>query len=111
MEQPTVQVVLKMQQIENLPVNGRNFLDLAQLEPGVQIHDRGLIGKDGFSAVSFDGRFGRTTRVEVDGVDITDEAFDSTTMKVPASSIQEFQLSQSKMDLSTELTTAGARQC
>ena len=111
MEQPTVQGVLKMQQIENLPVNGRNFLNLAQVEPGVQIQDGGLIGKDGFSTVSFGGRFGRTTRVEVDGVDITDEAFGSTTMNVPASRIQEFQLSRSNIDLSTEPTTAGARQC
>ena len=38
-EQATVQGVLNAQQIENLPVNGRNFLDLAQLEPGVQIQD------------------------------------------------------------------------
>ncbi len=36
-EQATVQGVLTSSQIENLPVNGRNFLDLAQLEPGVQI--------------------------------------------------------------------------
>ncbi|HEY4678569.1 MAG TPA: carboxypeptidase-like regulatory domain-containing protein, partial [Candidatus Angelobacter sp.] len=36
-EQATVQGVLSTQQIENLPINGRNFLDLAQLEPGVQI--------------------------------------------------------------------------
>jgi Carboxypeptidase regulatory-like domain len=38
-EQAEVQGVLTSQQIENLPVNGRNFLDLAQLEPGVQIQD------------------------------------------------------------------------
>jgi len=38
-EQATVQGLLTAQQIENLPVNGRNFLDLAQLEPGVQIQD------------------------------------------------------------------------
>jgi hypothetical protein len=38
-EQSTVQGVLTSQQIENLPINGRNFLDLAQLEPGVQIQD------------------------------------------------------------------------
>src|ERR1700722_8991632 len=38
-EQAAVQGVLNSQQIEILPVNGRNFLDLAQLEPGVQIQD------------------------------------------------------------------------
>jgi carboxypeptidase family protein len=38
-EQASVQGVLTEQQIENLPINGRNFLELAQLEPGVQIQD------------------------------------------------------------------------
>jgi len=109
-EQATVQGVLNKEQIENLPVNGRNFLDLAQLEPGVQIQDAGNFGfaKDGFSSISFDGRFGRTARIEVDGVDVSDEIFGSTTTNIPASAIQEFQLSQSSMDLSTELTTSGS---
>lgn len=107
-EQPSVQGVVTEQQIENLPVNGRNFLDLAQLEPGAQIQDGVYIGKDGFSSISLGGRFGRTTRIELDGVDISDESVGSTTMNIPASSIQEFQLSQSSMDLSTELSTAGA---
>ena len=40
-EQATVQGVLGAKQIENLPVNGRNFMDLAQLEPGVQVQDAG----------------------------------------------------------------------
>jgi hypothetical protein len=109
-EQPTVQGVLNEQQIENLPVNGRNFLDLAQLEPGVQIQDAANFasGKDGYSSISFGGRFGRTARIEVDGIDITDEIFGSTTANIPASGIQEFQLSQSSLDVSTELTTSGA---
>ena len=109
-EQPTVQGVLTAQQIENLPVNGRNFLDLAQLEPGVQIQDAANfgLGKDGFSSVSFGGRFGRAARIEVDGIDVSDEILGSTTTNIPASGIQEFQLSQSSMDLSTELTTSGA---
>jgi Carboxypeptidase regulatory-like domain len=104
-EEPTVQGVLDEQQIENLPVNGRNFLDLAQLEPGVQIQDAGNFSNDknGFSSISFGGRFGRTARIEVDGLDVSDEIFGSTTMNIPASGIQEFQLSQSSMDLSTEL--------
>ncbi len=58
-EQATVQGILTAQQIENLPINGRNFLDLAQLEPGVQIQDGGTFDptKNGFSSVSFGGRF------------------------------------------------------
>ena len=109
-EQATVQGVLNAQQIENLPVNGRNFLDLAQLEPGVQIQDAANFGfgKDGFSSISFGGRFGRTARIEIDGIDVSDEIFGSTTTNIPASAIQEFQLSQSNQDLSTELTTSGA---
>jgi len=107
-EQATVQGVLSEKQIENLPVNGRNFLDLAQLEPGVQIQDGADFLKDGFSSISFGGRFGRTARIEVDGIDVSDEIYGSTTTNIPASAIQEFQLSQSSMDLSTELTTSGA---
>src|SRR6202521_32190 len=109
-EQASVQGVLNADQINNLPVNGRNFLDLAQLEPGVQIQDAVNFGngKDGYSSISFGGRFGRTARVEVDGIDISDEIFGSTTKNIPASGIQEFQLSQSSLDLSTELTTSGA---
>jgi Carboxypeptidase regulatory-like domain len=107
-EQPTVQGVLSAEQIQNLPVNGRNFLDLAQLEPGVQIQDGTNISKDGYSAISFGGRFGHTARIEVDGVDVSDEVVGSTTMNIPASGIQEFQLGQSSLDLSTELTSSGA---
>jgi hypothetical protein len=107
-EQPMVQGVLSAQQIENLPVNGRNFLDLAQLEPGVQIQDGANFNKDGFSSISFGGRFGRTARIEVDGIDVSDEMLGTTTTNIAASAIQEFQLSQSSMDLSTELTTSGA---
>lgn len=109
-EQATVQGVLNVDQIENLPVNGRNFLDLAQLEPGVQIQEGSTFDptKNGFSSISFQGRFGRTARIEVDGVDVSDETVGTTTQNIPASAIQEFQLSQSDLDLSTELTSSGA---
>ena len=107
-EQATVQGVLDARQIDNLPVNGRNFMDLAQLEPGVQVQDGADLGKDGYLAVSIGGRFGDSTRIAVDSVDVSDEISGSTTTSIPASAIQEFQLSQSSMDLSTELTTSGA---
>ncbi|MGA7853391.1 MAG: carboxypeptidase regulatory-like domain-containing protein [Candidatus Acidiferrales bacterium] len=109
-EQAQVAGVLNAEQIENLPVNGRNFLDLAQLEPGVQIQDGQNFDptKTGFSSISFGGRFGRTARIEVDGLDVSDETVGTTTTNVPASAIQEFQLAQSSLDLSNELTSSGA---
>ncbi len=93
-EQAEVQGVLNSTQIENLPVNGRNFLDLAQLEPGVQIQDGTNFDptKVGYSSISFGGRFGRTARIEVDGVDVSDETVGTTTEDIPASSIQEFSI-------------------
>jgi hypothetical protein len=109
-EQATVQGVLTASQIENLPVNGRNFLDLAQLEPGVQIQDGQNFDptKAGYSSISFGGRFGRTARIEVDGVDVSDETVGTTTTDIPASGIQEFQIGQASLDMSTELTSSGS---
>jgi hypothetical protein len=109
-EQAEVSGVVTQDQIENLPINGRNFLDLAQLEPGVQIQDGGDFDptKTGFSSISFGGRFGRTARIEVDGVDVSDETVGTTTESIPASAIAEFQVAQSSLDLSNELTSSGA---
>jgi hypothetical protein len=109
-EQATVQGVVTRDQIENLPINGRNFLDLAQLEPGVQIQDGGNFDptKNGFSSISFGGREGRTARIEVDGVDISDETVGTTTQNIPAGAIEEFGIGQSSLDLSTELTSSGS---
>ena len=109
-EQATVQGILNATQIENMPINGRNFLDLAQLEPGIQIQDGGTFDptKNGFSSISFGGRFGRTARIEVDGIDISDETVGTTTQNVPLGAIQEASLQQSSLDLSTELTSSGS---
>lgn len=110
LEQATVQGVLTAHQINSLPIDGRNFLSLAQLEPGVQIQDGSNFDptKVGYSSISFGGRFGRSARIEVDGVDVSDETVGTTTEDIPASAIQEFQTQQSSLDLSTELTSSGA---
>jgi hypothetical protein len=109
-EQATVQGVLTSDQIDKLPIDGRNFLDLAQLEPGVQIQDGSNFDptKAGYSSVSINGVYGRTPRIELDGIDISDETVGTTTQNIGMGSIQEFNVSRSSLDLSTELTSAGA---
>ena len=93
-----------------MPINGRNFLQLAQLEPGVQIQDGAVFDptKNGFSSISFGGRSGRSARIELDGGDVSDENVGTTTMNIPASAIQEFQIEQSSLDLSSGITSSGA---
>jgi hypothetical protein len=109
-EQATVQSVIDGDRLEKLPISGRNSLDLAQLEPGIQMQDGGLFdpGKNGLSSISALNQYGRGERIEVDGVDLTDETVGTTTQNIPASAIREFQLPQSLLDLSTGLTSAGA---
>ncbi len=106
----TVDGVITARTIDNLPLNGRNFLDLAQLEPGVQVRDGGDFDptKNQFVGVSVGGRMGRSTRIQVDGVDITDENVGATTTNISNESIQEFQVSRSTLDPSTDLTSSGA---
>jgi hypothetical protein len=106
----TVDGVITAKTIENLPLNGRNFLDLAQLEPGVQVRDGGDFDptKNQMAGVSIGGRSGRSTRIQVDGVDITDETVGTTTANISNESIQEFQVSRSTLDASTDLTSSGA---
>jgi Carboxypeptidase regulatory-like domain len=109
-EQATVQGILTGDQIDKLPVDGRNFLDLAALEPGVQIQDGQTFDptKAGYSSISINGVYGRTPRIELDGLDISDETVGTTTQNIALGSIQEFNISRSNLDLSTELTSAGA---
>lgn len=106
----TVDGVVTSKTIENLPLNGRNFLDLAQLEPGVQVRDGGDFDptKNQMAGVSIGGRSGRSTRIQVDGVDITDETVGTTTTNISNETIQEFQVSRSTLDASTDLTSSGA---
>ena len=111
-EQATVQGVVTPEQIENLPINGRNFLDLAQLEPGIQVQDGAGFDptKNGFESISIGGRAGRTARIMVDGIDVSDENVGTTTQDIPSSAIQEFSIAQSSLDLSSSLTSSGTVQ-
>jgi hypothetical protein len=109
-EKSAVQNVITASQIDALPLNGRNFLDLAQLAPGVQVVDGGLFDptKNQMTGVSIGGRSGRSTRIQVDGVDITDETVGTTVMNLSNEAVQEFGVQQSSLDVSTDLTSSGA---
>lgn len=108
-EQAGVSDVITNEQIKSLPVNGRNFLDLAQIQPGVILQSGESFDptKAGYSAISVGGVSGRTTRILLDGQDITDETVGTTIFNVSQGAINEFQLNRSTQDVSGDITSTG----
>ncbi len=108
-DQIGVSGVVTKQQIETLPINGRNILDIAQLQPGVILQSGESFDptKAGYSALSVSGVGGRTTRILLDGQDITDETVGTTLFNVPSGAIDELQLNRSTQDVSGEVTSTG----
>ncbi len=109
-EQAGVSDVITREQISSLPVNGRNFLDLAQIEPGVQLQNGNTFDptKSGYTGIAVNGTSGRTTRILLDGQDITDEFVGTTIFNVSQGAINEFQLNRSTQDVAGEVTSQGA---
>ncbi len=108
-DQGGVSDVITKQQIDTLPINGRNFLDLAQIEPGVILQSGETFDptKAGYSAISVGGVSGRTTRILLDAQDITDDTVGTAIFNVSQGSIQEFQLNRSTQDVSGDVTSTG----
>ena len=108
-EVPEIRGSIDSGQIDEIPTD-RNFLDLTRIEPGVQVLDAQVLApsKSGLAATSIVGRNGRTTRMQVDGLDITDESVGATTTNLPAGAIEELRVSQSLLPLSSGLASAGA---
>lgn len=106
----TVSGVVNTVQIENLPLNGRNFLDLAQLQPGTEKVDGGNFDptKANFTGVSIGGQAGRSTQITVDGGSVVDNVVGTTVQNFSQEIVQEFQIGLSNYSLSTGASASGS---
>ena len=107
-ESNTVQGVVTRQQIDSLPLNGRSFLSLAQLEPGVTVQ---LGNPAQFNAqfnVSVLGGPSSHTAITIDGGNVRNPVEGGTGQNFSQEVVQEFQLSSTNFDLSTGITAFGA---
>jgi Carboxypeptidase regulatory-like domain len=108
LESNTVQGVVTRTQIENLPLNGRSFLNLAQLEPGVTVNPGNPAQFNAQFNVSVLGGPASHTAITVDGGNIRNPVEGGTGQNFSQEVVQEFQLSSTNFDLSTGITAFGA---
>src|SRR5215510_3773500 len=110
LQEASVGGVVNTRQIEQLPLNGRNYLELARLQPGVEIQEGRSFDptKSRYTGISLGSRNGREARITIDGVDAVDEHVGTTTINFSQEGIQEFQISTSSSDPSAGLSATGA---
>lgn len=86
-------------QVENLPLNGRQFTQLAELSPGVAplpaSGNTQLVRPEDLNGNIFDGITGQETDFFLDGADITAHHEGGTQIDTPIDALQEFNVEQS----------------
>ncbi len=92
-EKMDVRADITPQQIQELPLIGRDIADLAYLAPGVKAADSYDPTKNRYSILSVNGQGGRNVNVTVNGVDNKDNTVGGPVMQLPAEAVQEFQIS------------------
>jgi hypothetical protein len=107
-ESNMVQGVVHRQQIEALPLNGRDALQLAVLEPGVTISSPGAGLLNRRFDVSVMGGSNTLVRITVDGVSVVDSIDGGEQQGFSQETVQEFQVSTANPDPSFGYSSYGA---
>jgi Carboxypeptidase regulatory-like domain len=100
--------VITRQKVDALPLNGRNFLQLALLEPGVAVSTKNPGSQNNLFNVSIGGASAALTRLTVDGGSILDPVCGGAAQNFSTETVQEFQISTFNFDLSTGITSVGS---
>jgi hypothetical protein len=107
-ESHSVQGVIERQNIQELPINGRSFLSLAAIEPGVAVTPGTPAQFNSLVSVSTLGG-GGYTRITMDGGIINDEweGTGSVGMNFSQEVVQEFQMSSVNFDVTSGIGSGG----
>jgi hypothetical protein len=98
-EDTTVGQVIENKRIIELPLNGRNYLQLAALSPGVNINSSPSAGANDFQgghrarqSVTVNGQRGQFNHYTLDGIENTDPNFNTYILLPSIDALQEFKV-------------------
>src|SRR5581483_4253247 len=86
--QITVGAVVDKTEIDNLPIDGRNFLDFSTTVAGVTEQQTSGQG----SGISFNGQRGRSNNISIDGADNNGQLNGNTRLTMSQDAVREFQV-------------------
>jgi hypothetical protein len=95
---------------DKLPIQGRNYLNAGQYEPGVQAVDGRILqpGKSGIQSLSIGSQLGRTTHFDMEEVETMDETKGASTLNLPAEAVREVIVSRVTPEVFQSLNATGA---
>ena len=91
-EQTAVATVITQQQINTLPINGRDFLSFSVITPGVTRDNTPQQGASATSGLTFAGQRARSNNITVDGLDNNDIILGSVRATFSQEAVGEFQV-------------------
>jgi hypothetical protein len=89
---PSVGAVVSQQELDNLPLNGRQFANLAVLAPGTTLGHNTDPTKPGQLVVELNGGIGRNVNYMIDGGDNTDDTIGGALQNFSVEGVQEFKI-------------------
>ena len=113
-ESATVGSVVNQQQVQDLPINGRNFFQLTQIVPGATDYTGGSFANNTLddrrrsTTVSVNGRTGAENNFTIDGMDNNEKFIGTILVKPSMEALAEMKVLTNSFSAETSRTGGGA---